>query len=39
MPGAWYPDERFQRIFLVKRGMPTPETYQELESYSERNGK
>jgi len=29
MPGAWYPDDRFQRIFLVKRGMPTPKSYQE----------
>lgn len=29
MPGSWYPDERFQRIFLVKRGMPKPTDYQE----------
>lgn len=29
MPGAWYPDERFLRIHLVKAGMPKPKTYQE----------
>ena len=29
MPGAWYPEDRFQRIFLVKRGMPTPKSYQD----------
>jgi len=29
MPGSWYPDERFQRIYLVKRGMPQPKNYQE----------
>ena len=28
MPGSWYPDERFQRIYLVKRGMPQPKNYQ-----------
>merc|ERR1711963_1022222 len=29
MPGAWYPDERFQRIHLVKSSMPQPKTYTE----------
>lgn len=29
MPGAWYPDERFQRIYLVKTGMPKPKSYEE----------
>merc|ERR1719478_924431 len=29
MPGAWYPDDRFQRIFLVKSAMPKPKSYQE----------
>ncbi|CAE7294188.1 cbh [Symbiodinium pilosum] len=29
MPGAWYPEDRFQRIFLVRRGMPTPKSYQD----------
>merc|ERR1712217_368168 len=29
MPGAWYPDERFQRIHLVKSGMPKPRSYEE----------
>merc|ERR1712232_27811 len=29
MPGTWYPDARFQRIYLVKSGMPTPKTYEE----------
>ena len=29
MPGAWYPNERFQRLFLVKSGMPKPSSYQE----------
>lgn len=29
MPGTWYPDERFLRIYLVKSGMPTPKSYQE----------
>ena len=29
MPGAWYPDERFQRIYLVKHGMPEPKSYTE----------
>jgi len=29
MPGSWYPDARFQRIHLVKSGMPEPKTYEE----------
>lgn len=29
VPGSWYPDDRFQRLFLVKRGMPQPKDYQE----------
>ena len=29
MPGTWYPDERFLRIFLVKESMPKPASYQE----------
>eukprot|EP00435_Cladocopium_sp_Y103_P027991 s2149_g6.t4 len=29
VPGSWYPDDRFQRIFWVKRGMPQPKDYQE----------
>merc|ERR1712061_899424 len=29
MPGAWYPDERFQRIHLVKSSMPKPKSYEE----------
>lgn len=29
MPGSWYPDERFERIYLVKSGMPTPKEYEE----------
>merc|ERR1712150_94303 len=29
MPGSWYPDERFQRIHLVKSGMPQPKSYEE----------
>lgn len=29
MPGAWYPDERFLRIYLVKSSMPKPTSYQE----------
>jgi len=29
MPGDWYPEDRFQRIFQVKRGMPVPKSYQE----------
>ncbi len=31
IPGSWYPDERFQRIYLVKRGMPQPKNYQARE--------
>ena len=29
MPGAWYPDERFLRIFLTKSAMPAPSSYQQ----------
>jgi len=29
MPGAWYPDERFLRIFLTKGAMPAPASYQD----------
>jgi len=29
MPGSWYPDERFLRIYPTKSGMPTPTTYQQ----------
>lgn len=29
MPGSWYPDERFQRIHLVKSGLPQPSSYEE----------
>ena len=29
MPGSWYPDARFQRLWLVKSQMPTPTTVQE----------
>jgi len=29
MPGTWYPDERFQRIHLVKSAMPQPKNYEE----------
>ena len=29
MPGAWYPDERFLRIYLTKSAMPEPQSYQE----------
>lgn len=29
VPGAWYPDERFQRIHLVKSGLPVPSSTQE----------
>lgn len=28
MPSSWYPDARFQRLHLVKSGMPKPETYE-----------
>ena len=28
VPGSWYPDDRFQRLFWVKRGMPQPKDYQ-----------
>ena len=29
MPGAWYPDERFLRVYLTKSAMPAPASYQE----------
>ena len=29
MPGAWYPDERFLRIYLTKSAMPEPQSYQQ----------
>lgn len=29
MPGSWYPEARFQRLHLVKSGMPKPTSYQE----------
>jgi penicillin V acylase-like amidase (Ntn superfamily) len=29
IPGAFYPDERFLRIHLIKEGLPTPSTYAE----------
>mmetsp|Transcript_35311 Transcript_35311/g.75242 ORF Transcript_35311/g.75242 Transcript_35311/m.75242 type:complete len:348 (+) Transcript_35311:164-1207(+) len=29
MPGTWYPDERFQRIHLVKSAMGAPTSYAE----------
>ena len=29
MPGSWYPDARFQRLYLVKSTMPRPASYQE----------
>lgn len=29
MPGGWYPDDRFQRLWLVKSAMPTPADYEE----------
>lgn len=29
MPGSWYPEARFQRLHLVKSGMPKPASYQE----------
>ena len=29
MPGAWYPDERFLRLHLVKSGMPKPKSAEE----------
>jgi penicillin V acylase-like amidase (Ntn superfamily) len=29
MPGAWYPDERFLRIYLTKRAMPAARSLQE----------
>lgn len=29
MPGSWYPEARFQRLHLVKSGMPKPTSYLE----------
>ena len=29
MPGSWYPEARFQRLHLVKSGMPKPASYEE----------
>jgi len=29
IPGAFYPDERFLRIYLIKSSMPKPASYQE----------
>eukprot|EP00929_Paragymnodinium_shiwhaense_P001459 TRINITY_DN10169_c0_g1_i1.p1 TRINITY_DN10169_c0_g1~~TRINITY_DN10169_c0_g1_i1.p1 ORF type:complete len:378 (+),score=55.08 TRINITY_DN10169_c0_g1_i1:146-1135(+) len=29
MPGSWYPDARFQRIWLVKSGLDKAKSYQE----------
>lgn len=29
MPGSWYPEARFQRLHLVKSGMPKPSSYKE----------
>jgi len=29
IPGSWYPEARFQRLHLVKSGMPKPSSYQE----------
>eukprot|EP00930_Biecheleria_cincta_P098733 TRINITY_DN90387_c0_g1_i1.p1 TRINITY_DN90387_c0_g1~~TRINITY_DN90387_c0_g1_i1.p1 ORF type:complete len:351 (-),score=52.36 TRINITY_DN90387_c0_g1_i1:280-1332(-) len=29
VPGSWYPEARFQRLHLVKSGMPKPVSYQE----------
>merc|ERR1712147_569887 len=29
MPGAFYPDERFLRIHLIKSSLPNPGSYQE----------
>jgi len=29
MPGTWYPDDRVQRIYLVKSAMPKPKSYEE----------
>lgn len=29
IPGSWYPEARFQRLWLVKSEMPAPENYQD----------
>jgi penicillin V acylase-like amidase (Ntn superfamily) len=29
VPGSWYPDDRFQRLWLTKSRMPRPLSYQE----------
>jgi len=29
MPGSWYPDERFLRIYLTKSAMPKPASFQQ----------
>jgi penicillin V acylase-like amidase (Ntn superfamily) len=34
MPGTWYPDERFLRIYLVKRSMPRPASYQQAVQFA-----
>ena len=34
MPGAWYPDERFLRVYLTKSGMPKPKSYQQAVQYA-----
>ena len=33
MPGSWYPDARFQRLYLVKSKMPVPSNLQEAIAY------
>lgn len=34
MPGAWYPDERFLRIYLTKAAMPKPVSYQQAVQFA-----
>jgi len=34
MPGAWYPDERFLRIYLTKTAMPKPVSYQQAVQFA-----
>eukprot|EP01047_Picozoa_sp_COSAG01_P018813 COSAG01_NODE_1028_length_12028_cov_5.688826_4_plen_261_part_00 len=29
VPGSWYPEERFMRIYMVKAGMAPPKTYRQ----------
>ena len=29
VPGSWYPEERFMRIYMVKTGMETPNSYSQ----------